>query len=212
VFAQPSDKGPEFDAASVKVSVAGPDGHPRARISETPGRLSIVSMQLRPIVAWAYHVQPSQVSGPSSLDAEWYDIIATTNAVGQEQHRQMLRRLLQERFRLALRRKTKAMPAYVLTRRKGALKLRESTDSGESGMDAGGRAMINIKRATVAQFAQLLSDPLKSPVVDMTGLKGLYDFKLDIVPYIEGAGRDGVDDRKLDIPISCHRRFRTSWG
>lgn len=212
-FAQLSEKAAEFDAASVKLSAAGPEGRPRGRITETPGRLSIVSMQLRPIVAWAYHVQPSQVSGPSSLETEWYDIIATTTSGGgQEQLRQMLRRLLQDRFKLAFRRKTQALPAYVLTRPKGTSKLRESTEAGETGTDAGGQAMINIKRATVAQFAQLLSNPLKSPVVDMTGLKGLYDFKLDIVPYIEGGVRDGVDDRKLDIPDIVSQAIQDQLG
>jgi uncharacterized protein (TIGR03435 family) len=139
-FAQLSEKALEFDAASIKPSVAGPNGRPRGKISETPERLSIVGMQLRPIVAWAYHVQPSQVSGPSSLETEWYDIVAaTTTAASQEQFRQMLRALLQNRFKLVLRRKTQAMPAYVLTRRKGSSKLHESTEKGERGMDAGDR-------------------------------------------------------------------------
>jgi uncharacterized protein (TIGR03435 family) len=212
-FAQPSDKGVEFDAASVKLSIAGPSGRVRGKISETPGRLSIVSMQLRPTIAWAYHVQPSQVSGPASLETEWYDIIATTTgAAGQEQLRQMLRRLLQDRFKLALQRKTQVMAAYALTRRKGASKLHGSTENDESGTDAGGPAMINIKRATVVQFTRLLSDPLKSPVVDMTGLKGLYDFKLDIVPYIEGGVREGVDDSKLDIPDILSQAIQDQLG
>ena len=200
-FAQPSERAFDFDAASVKLSGADPHGRPRGNVALTPGRLSIANMQLRAIIAWAWRVQPSQVLGPPLIETEWYDIIATTTSTaGQEQVRQMLGRLLQDRFKLSVRRKTQAMPAFVLTRRKSKSKLRESTVSVESGTDAGGRAMIDIKKATMAQFAQLLSDPLKSPVVDMTGLKGLYDVKLDIVPYIDGGSHDGVDDRKLDIP------------
>jgi uncharacterized protein (TIGR03435 family) len=200
-FAQPAAKSLEFDAASVRVNMAGPNGRGRAKISDTPGRLTILNAPLRSIITWAYHVQFAQVSGPASLDAEYYDIIASSaSAATQDQLRLMLQKLLMDRFKLALQRKTQVAAAYVLIPGKGRSRLHVSTDNGESGIDAGGAALINVKRVTVEKFAQLLSGPLKSPVVDMTGLKGLYDFKLDIVPYIERGDSAGVDDRKLDIP------------
>jgi uncharacterized protein (TIGR03435 family) len=97
----------------------------------------------------------------------------------------MLQNLLVDRFKLAAERKTQVGPAYVLTLENGRSKLTLSTESGGGGVDAGGTASINVKRTTVEKFAQLLSDALKSPVVDMTGLNGLYDFKLDIAPYLQ---------------------------
>ena len=200
-FAQPAGKALEFDAASVKVHIVGPNGRERTSVSDTPKRLTMLNAPLRSIVAWAYRVQLAQVSAPTPLDAEYYDIIASTaSAVTQDQLRLMLQALLMDRFKLAFQRKMQVAPAYALISGKGKSNLHLSIENGDGAADAGGTALINVRRITVERFAGLLSDVLKSPVVDMTGLKGLYDFKLDIIPYIERGDSAGVDDKKLDIP------------
>jgi uncharacterized protein (TIGR03435 family) len=170
-------------------------------VNHTPGRLTILNAPLKTIIGWAYSVQASQVLGPASLDGEYYDIIGTAASHATEgQLRVMLQRLLLDRFKLSLQRKMKVELAYVLITGKGQSTLHISTEASEGTIDASGAGLTNLKRATVEQFAQLLSRPLKSPVVDMTRLKGLYDFKLDILPYIEIGDDGAIDDSKLDIP------------
>jgi uncharacterized protein (TIGR03435 family) len=212
-LAQPADKTLEFDAASVRVNVAGPDGRGRANVNDAPGRLTIVNASLKSIIAYAYHVQPSQVSGPTLLDAEYYDIVASVaSAATQDQLRLMLQKLLLERFKLVSERKTQVALAYVLIPGKGSSRLHVSTENGEAGGEARGAALINIKRVTMEKFAELLSYPLKTPVVDMTGLIGVYDFKLDIVPYLDRGDSGGVDETKLDIPTILSQAVEEQLG
>jgi uncharacterized protein (TIGR03435 family) len=40
------------------------------------------------------------------------------------------------------------------------------------------------KSTTMKEFGDMLSGPLQTPVVDMTGLKGRYDFTLDFTNYL----------------------------
>jgi uncharacterized protein (TIGR03435 family) len=213
-FAQPADRLLEFEAASVKVNIAGPDGRGRGTVSDTPGRLTMLNMRLRETIAWAYRVQPSQISGPTSLDTEWYDIVAkSTSVAGQEQLRLMLQQLLASRFKLTLHHDTREMPAFVLSLPKGgSSKLHESRADGESGIDLGGPGLIHLKKATIGQFAQAVSGALRGPVIDITGLTAEYDFTLDIAPYLDGAGGAGVDDSKLDIPGIIAQAIRDQLG
>src|SRR5262249_33797568 len=48
---------------------------------------------------------------------------------------------------------------------------------------SGGRMALNGQSATLDQLAMFLSGPLRTPVVDMTGLNGRYDFEFDISDY-----------------------------
>jgi uncharacterized protein (TIGR03435 family) len=59
------------------------------------------------------------------------------------------------------------------------------------------------------QFAQSIVAPLHSPVVDATGLTGLYDFHLDIAPYLpSGPLQDGI----LDIPYILSQGMQEQLG
>ena len=95
----------------------------------------------------------------------------------------MLRALLAERFKLAFHRQTKEMSAYVVTVGKNGHKLRPSEGPGPARLSSKGMA-ASAEQATVAEMTELLTTPLRAPVVDETGLKGRFDFNLDVSPYI----------------------------
>jgi len=79
----------------------------------------------------------------------------------------MLQKLLTNRFKLILHRDSQEMPAYFLSLPKGASsKLHESATEGESGIDAGGTALIHLKKSSIGPFAQAVSGALRSPVID----------------------------------------------
>ena len=89
----------------------------------------------------------------------------------------MLRTLLENRFKLALHHEPKVVPVYKLVIAKGGPKLRESAVDGEPGgsLNLNGFVCRNLE---MARFASMLSVRMDRPVVDLTGLKGAYDFTL----------------------------------
>jgi uncharacterized protein (TIGR03435 family) len=175
-----------FETASVKLNVThevNGEGRPRASLNATPGYLSAQNSTLSQFIQWAYNVQAFQVSGPSWIDSERYDISAKApGPAPKDQLRVMLRGLLQERFRLALRSETKDLSGYVLLVAKGGPKLHESSSEGDPVMKPN-RTLMTAERVTMPWFAETLTNPLRSPVVDQTGLSGRYDFTIDISKY-----------------------------
>jgi uncharacterized protein (TIGR03435 family) len=198
-FGQSPEPAPAFDVASVKVNAAGVGEGQRGRetITPSPGGVTMTNVHLKSVVQWAYHVQGIQVTGPGWLDNDTYDIVA--RAAGQtplDRLRVMMQTLLAERFKLALHRETKDMPAYVLTVAKGGHKLTESKGGGDMEVKPNGRMGVSFSRVTLAQLSELTSSPLQGVVVDQTGLKGRYDFSLDMSSYMTGDARPmGIDDR-----------------
>jgi uncharacterized protein (TIGR03435 family) len=189
-FAQPAGEPAEFEVASVKVkALATTDGAWRGRenVGNTPASLTMENVRLRSAMAWAYRVEGAQIYGPTWLDSERYDIFAKAgSAVGEDRLRLMLQKLLADRFRLTFHRDTKEMAAYVLVPAKGGSKLHESAGEGESGVTSTLKMTATAKRTTLAQFAGLLSTELQTPVIDRTGLKGEYDFTINVAPYVTG--------------------------
>src|SRR5437016_1341336 len=103
---------PAFEVASVKPSAPGGSG---GGMRPGPTGLTAKNVTLLFCIRIAYEVQDDQVSGPSWLSTEQYDIAARTDApVSQNQLRLMLRTLLAERFRLVLHREERIRSVYTL--------------------------------------------------------------------------------------------------
>src|ERR1017187_3963227 len=104
---------PAFDVASVKVNKEFNQSNRAtwaSRIHPDPGTLTMRNVNMTMIAAWAYHVQRTQISGPSSLDSDRYDIIAKADhPAAEDELRQMLQALLADRFKFASHRITKQM-------------------------------------------------------------------------------------------------------
>ncbi|MEO8598188.1 MAG: TIGR03435 family protein [Candidatus Solibacter sp.] len=84
------------------------------------------SMSLTALIALAYKVNPSQITGPDWLPSARWDIVAKMpQGSSVDQAPAMLRTLLEERFKLSLHRETKDHPVLALVVGKGGLKLQE---------------------------------------------------------------------------------------
>jgi uncharacterized protein (TIGR03435 family) len=119
---------PAFEVASVKLSTAGRMGQsPNSRSwGDVTGRISLPNIQLQSILTRAYDVKPYQISGPSWLTSEFYDIVANVpKGAAKEQIPLMFQALLADRFRLTLHRETQMTPVYALVVAKGGPKLQE---------------------------------------------------------------------------------------
>jgi uncharacterized protein (TIGR03435 family) len=98
----------------------------------------------------------------------------------------MLQTLLADRFSLVLRREIRQMPAYnLIVAKPGKLKLSEDQTpdalpaAGARGGGAPGSVITMPSRsAPISRFANNLQEILKMPVIDKTGLTGLYDIVL----------------------------------
>jgi uncharacterized protein (TIGR03435 family) len=184
-WGQSTDPAPAFEVASVKATPQAVQGSERGSrpdtITPSPGGVTMLNIRLKSAVQWAYHLQPIQVSGPGWIESNRYDIVAKTSApVTTEQLRRMTQTLLADRFKLAVHKETKEMPAYVVTVGKNGHKLKPSEGEGEMQMKPGPDHMVlQFTHVTLAQLAEMTSSPLQGVVVDETGLKGQWDFTLD---------------------------------
>jgi uncharacterized protein (TIGR03435 family) len=174
-----------FEVASIK-----PNTSENGRSSTRPGptELYLENTSLRKCIAIAYSVsedRDSAISAPDWLNFERYDIAAKFPAgTPLDQVRVMLQNLLADRFKLKLHRESKELPIYALVATKNGPKLTESAPGtqGSIGMSQG---HLSGKSVPVAALADRLSGAvfqLGRPVLDRTGISGLYDFTLNWVP------------------------------
>jgi uncharacterized protein (TIGR03435 family) len=146
-YGQTADKGPTFDAASVKpASLPAPDGRGRIMMAGPSGgpgtndlgRVRYPYISLKNLLMNAYDVKSFQIQGPPWLDMERFDLNATMPPeTTKEQFRVMLQNLLTERFKLTIHRETKELPMYSLAVAKNGPKMKESAPVSPAPDDAG---------------------------------------------------------------------------
>lgn len=175
----------EFDAASIKPNTSA-DGHSSTRL--TPGQAFLENVSLRKCIALAWNIsedRESSISAPDWLDVERFDIVAKFAPTSPpDQVRLMLQNLLADRFRLKLHRESKEVPVYALVIGKNEPKFEQSAPGtqGTFSMNAGHLAGKAVPMSAMADRLSSHLFGLGRPVVDRTGLEGLYDFVLDWTP------------------------------
>jgi uncharacterized protein (TIGR03435 family) len=178
------DPAPSFAVASIKPSQAQVKFEHDGKTVTSPTGVTMQDVTAATCIKWAYAVQDSQIAGPPSLQSEHYDIMAKTDEpVTLEQLKLMMRTLLAERFRLTFHRQSKQTRSYLLTVARGGHKLQESAAGASTSRQNSATGTV-AKAITMREFADFIAGPLQTPVVDMTGLKGKYDFILDFTPYL----------------------------
>jgi uncharacterized protein (TIGR03435 family) len=198
--------------------------------SSDPGRIADSNVLLGSLVGVAYDIPFYRLVAPSWFNAERYDITAIVPAgATKEQFRQMLQRLLAERFKLQAHPENRELPVYELMVAKGGPKFRpwsaddeqklvEAKGNSESrkvvpdangypilpsGMSFSvinnGHARIRGERELMSNFAESLSGMADRPVIDATGLKGEYAFTLSWIMKIPGAPTTSDQDPGPDL-------------
>jgi uncharacterized protein (TIGR03435 family) len=130
----------EFEAASVKLSEhsepvrgVGPKGQTTLSSysgcsggpgTTDPGRYTCTNTNLRHLIEDAWSLRTFQLTGPPTLDSATYDIEAKVTAqTTQDQFKQMLRKLVTDRFHLEIHREIRDQAGYVLSIGKDGHKL-----------------------------------------------------------------------------------------
>jgi uncharacterized protein (TIGR03435 family) len=184
-----------FDVASIRPHSPG-DARFGVKMPVN-GHFAATGVVTKLLVMLAYDVQESQiVGGPDWFATEKWDIQAKTGdgvAYSPGETRQMLQKMLEDRFTLRIHRDTEQRPVYALSVAKGGPKFNASGKDGQTNYRIT-RNSIGLERGDIARMAQLLSTALGRPVIDQTGLAGPYDLSLqwDDAPVPEG-GVPGLD-------------------
>ena len=167
-----------FDAASIKPSSSA-ERRSNAVVNASEAVLTNVS--LRQCVEAAYGIQDPELSAPDWLDTVRFDIQAKPPAVHPGDYLQpMLKTLLEDRFQLAAHRETRTVAGYTLVIGKAGLKIRAAEPGGEPHTNTSGTRFVGTK-VTIDRLDQFLSNLLDRPVVNKTGLQGLFDIDVHYV-------------------------------
>jgi len=183
---------PEFEVASIKPHNSD-EGVPHVSIKADPGRINYTNVTVRSLIRQAYGLKVYPLSGAAdALSSDRYDIVATAfGAASKERVELMLQSLLAERFKLVLHRETKELPVYALVVSKTGVKVREVQDDGSAPeIGSGGGHQIKAHHISMKALTSSLQGYIGDPVVDTTGLAGLYDLNLDCNPD-ESISADG---------------------
>jgi uncharacterized protein (TIGR03435 family) len=195
-----------FEVASIKSSKLSGEGSRRERIEATPGSLIMANVRFATAMRWAYHVQDVQINGPGWINDERFDIVAKAATPAPESAlRLMLQSLLADRFKLSLHRQTREMTAYVVVVAKEGHKLKESVTEGPPSYTPKGVMGAVAERADLDEMMAMASQLLHTPIVNLTGLKGRYDFSLDFSEYLPelAAKRESPMTPEDLIPIAA---------
>jgi uncharacterized protein (TIGR03435 family) len=134
-------------------------------------------------ISLAYHVDPKWITGgPDWLGTQQYSIDATVDGdheLNIDEMRPLLRELLEKRFHLKAHRESRMVSGYRLVLAKNGSKMSPSNEKGQASVFSGG---INAPGIDAAALAFILEIPTGEPVVDETGLTGLYGIKLSYAP------------------------------
>lgn len=173
-------QGLEFDVASIK-PVERPTGGTTWHTANGEFR---GTADLRSLIEFAYEVRLHQLSGgPSWMDSAGFRIDAKTDPARLPQGfapiREMMRSLLEDRFKLAVHWETRQRPVYELVLARSGLKMKQADKSGDIRFDTG---LLASSGATAATLAMMLEGPLDRLVIDKTGIAGLYVFSLEWAP------------------------------
>jgi uncharacterized protein (TIGR03435 family) len=189
-----------FAVASIRPSAAPVQFEHDGKTETEPGSLRMRDVTVATCIKWSYGVQDSQIAGPAWLDSVHFDILAKADRpVGAGQLRLMMQTLLADRFQLAFHREKKELRAYALLVAKGGHKLQNADPAGAPFRENSATGTI-ARATTIQEFADFISGPLRTPVVDMTGLKGRYDFTLDFTSYLPTDPHARPDVGEILIP------------
>jgi uncharacterized protein (TIGR03435 family) len=200
-----SDPRPAFEVVSVKIYKD--DGvSPRNFRSYRPEGITFGGCSLGFIISEAYGFTPGRIVGPAfdtkdSLRAslsQGYDIVAKADRpVPKDQIRLMLQSMLADRFNLTLHHESKTGPIYQLVVASTGSKLEESQDvTGSFTFQRSPEGYV-FGNSEMMRLSGFLSGQVDRPVVDQSGLKGIYNFTLK-VPEDLPQGKNA--DRSPDSP------------
>src|SRR5215475_10390960 len=197
---------PRFEVASIKRSNARLPVDKQGyllppQFQFTPGGLfQAIGVTVLDVLTLVHPGKHQVEGGPAWIDSDRFDILARTefnggaapswSDAGRNQWVDMIGNLLDERFALKVHEEVRERSVLVLTSRGARTRLEQHIAGSEDSLQSNGRR-LRFYGVSLSNFARYLSSVMRTPVVDGTGMTGLFDFYLD--PYRFGA--DALDNR-----------------
>jgi uncharacterized protein (TIGR03435 family) len=208
----PTSGKPQFEVASVKVH---PPPITLIGIQNRGGRFSVTAFTVKMLVGRGYAVPELRIVGaPEWAETERYDVEAKAPEDAAAQPVQpMIQALLAERFQLKAHKETRDLPVYELTVPRNGSKMKLSGDQtppaplapppggpggppppfapgqrprGTVGSSIGdGRFVIEASAVPISTLVNALQQRVDRPIIDKTGLTGLFDIRLEWAPGAE---------------------------
>ncbi len=182
-----------FEVAAVKENT----GNGPADTRFNPAGVTVRWSRLLDLIATAYQIPYSRISAIDArtrdLFSTRYDVVATAGQqVTRDELLMMLQGLLAERFKLRLHHEEKVQPVYKLVVANGGPKLQESKPTPNADQNCKFPQCMPFHNTEMWVFAATLTGRMDRPVLDMTGLKGAYDFslRLDTLERLTAADPD----------------------
>jgi uncharacterized protein (TIGR03435 family) len=215
-------RGQTFEVASIKAR-GGDKGSPFPvcdgnRLQIDPGRFIATNTTLYAMITWAYGIRYSCFivsdkgllsGGPKWILTDRFDVQATIpadvpNYTAQQLQdgaapaiQEMLRALLENRFKVAVHRSMKEVGVYELTVSAGGPKLTPPRENDPKRVaiglvsDENKEILVNLvgNKASMDDFTHVIEPVTHTPVLNHTGLKGEYSFnvKFAVIEPFSGA-------------------------
>ena len=176
---------PRFEVATIRTAPPLNPDSPRVGMKEDGASVEYLYTTLTDLITKAYKVKAFQVTAPEWMKTERWDVQATLpEGARPAQVSEMLRALLEERFKLKIHFEDKEHSAYALVVDKGGPLLKEADPaaSKSTGPRVGTPESVHFmfKAINMEDFAGMMSSLSDRPVVDATGLSGKYEIEMDV--------------------------------
>ncbi len=196
---------PAFEVASIRIH----QGPLQVVMGFSPSGslLKLEGYSVRGLIMEAYNLKTYQLE---NAGLEWqqnifYDVTARAEngtTPTKDEFRKMLQVLLEERFNLKFHREQKEMPVYAMIVEKGGPKFKESRNDEVFAAYHGvhGRNQnLSASHMTMESLANEIGNTffVDRPVIDRTGLNGIYDLKIEATPEF----RYNRDPQPEDISV-----------
>jgi uncharacterized protein (TIGR03435 family) len=187
---------PSFEAASIKV-----DERPEqsGSLKPSPEGLTGHNVSVKSCILMAWRLKDYQISIPpayrDSMDSPRYDIVAkAAGPVSADQRMLMFQSLLIERFHLDVHFEKKDEPVFAMVVAKGGPKNLHDPAPGNvphsepASVDPTGARHWILYNQPVGALIGMISNGLSRPLIDMTEIKGSYDFGFDLPAWNRADG------------------------
>jgi uncharacterized protein (TIGR03435 family) len=183
-----------FEVESIRPNPSEDNRTPYSN-KENPGGIDYKYIWISNLIMKAFRIRDYQLVLPHGYQQKPWEIVAKAPPNSRvEDIPLMLRSLLADRFHLAFHRETRDMSVYELVVAKGGSKLKEvDTAGGGLGTSRGtaqGLVHVGKDTTTLATLAFLLQNLVQMPVIDKTGLQGIYEIDFEYAPLTANAPAD----------------------
>jgi uncharacterized protein (TIGR03435 family) len=172
-----------FEAASVKMTPPGSIGMTSISPYGT-GRFTATNVTMQVLIEMAFGVAEADIVGaPGWVESQHYDVSVKANGdvkLTYEQLKAPMQALLKERFQLTTHRGSKEAAGYALVAANGGAKLKQSKEKASQPIILPDR--LQGSGMEIGTLAGMLARVVRRPVIDKTGIAGLYEIKLSYAP------------------------------